>query len=112
VMGRSFGLIPRALMREASVVGFMPNKSAAPRDPKELPHIAGPIVRGELAYRGLRHSRRGTTHSPRALLQEMGGERRDIGAALAQRRDLNREDAQSIKKGLASNIPSGGVSRI
>ena len=32
----AFRLSPRAVMREASVVGFMPSNSAAPRGPKDL----------------------------------------------------------------------------
>ncbi len=33
-------LIPSALMRDASVVGFMPNKTAAPSGPKILPFVS------------------------------------------------------------------------
>src|SRR5258708_25636485 len=64
----------------------------------KFPYVTGPVVGGELAQRGLRDSRGGTIHSPRALPQEVFQERWDILAAFTQGRDLNRENAQAIEK--------------
>jgi len=71
----------------------------------QFAHIARPVVGSELAHRGFRNSRWGTTHAPGALHHEMGGERRDVLAAFAQWRDFNRKDAQAIEKVLAE--PAG-----
>jgi hypothetical protein len=63
--------------------------------------IARPLVRSELAHGGLGNSRCGTIHSLGGLLHKMRGEGRDVVAALAKRREFNREDAQAIVKVLA-----------
>jgi hypothetical protein len=74
------------VIREASVVGFMPSNSAAPPGPKILPPVcfnAAAMLSRSCRFSSLRVSKAG------------------VVAAVTQRRDFNRDNAQAIEKVLA-----------
>ena len=62
----------------------------------ELAHVAGPVVRLERAPGVLADPRRAAVHRRRVAREEVQGERTDLLAPLAQRRQLDREDREPV----------------
>ena len=62
----------------------------------ELADVPGPLVRLERAPHVLRHPRRAAVHRRRVAGEEVGRERPDVLAPVAQRRQLHREHREPV----------------
>src|SRR6266536_6386180 len=69
----------------------------------ELPDIARPMIALEHRHRVRRHSSHVFAELLAELLEEMGDEERDVLAAVAQRRELDRNHVQAIEEILAED---------
>ena len=61
----------------------------------ELAHVAGPVV-GEEQMRNIGRERRNALPRASPLLQEMGGQRQDVVATFAQRRERQRKYVEAV----------------
>ena len=79
-------------------------------DVLELANVARPVVLGQQVERVRRQLESALAGSPRRTFEEVVDEQRDVVLAIAQRRQLNRDDVEAVEEILAE-LPSSIICR-